>query len=113
VLVNALGQVKKWCRDGQEEIIIVPLEGTVLFSLSRHISPSRLDAVILARMLYRGPQLVPALRRRRYVTPPDSVGMAKALLPLERPRVLPHTANQPASRVVSDPFRALTLCLQR
>ena len=27
VLVNALGQVKKWCRDGQEEIIIVPLEG--------------------------------------------------------------------------------------
>ena len=31
VLVNALGQVKKWCRDGQEEIIIVPLEGTVAF----------------------------------------------------------------------------------
>jgi hypothetical protein len=28
VLVNALGQVKKWCRDNQEEIIIVPLEGT-------------------------------------------------------------------------------------
>lgn len=27
VLVNALGQLKKWCRDGQEEIIIVPLEG--------------------------------------------------------------------------------------
>ncbi|KAI0292960.1 hypothetical protein B0F90DRAFT_1644394, partial [Multifurca ochricompacta] len=26
VLVNALGQVKKWCRDGQEEILIVPLE---------------------------------------------------------------------------------------
>ncbi|KAI0264890.1 hypothetical protein BC834DRAFT_924461 [Gloeopeniophorella convolvens] len=26
VLVNALGQVRKWCRDGQEEIIIVPLE---------------------------------------------------------------------------------------
>jgi hypothetical protein len=35
VLVNALGQIKKWCRDGQEEIIIVPLEGTVSFSLSR------------------------------------------------------------------------------
>jgi hypothetical protein len=35
VLVNALGQVKKWCRDGQEEIIIIPLEGTVSFSLSR------------------------------------------------------------------------------
>jgi hypothetical protein len=32
VLVNALGQIKKWCRDGQEEIIIVPLEGT--FSIS-------------------------------------------------------------------------------
>ena len=27
VLVNALGQLKRWCRDGQEEIIIVPLEG--------------------------------------------------------------------------------------
>lgn len=27
VLVNALGQLKKWCRDGQEEIVIVPLEG--------------------------------------------------------------------------------------
>ncbi|KAI0064961.1 hypothetical protein BV25DRAFT_1799491 [Artomyces pyxidatus] len=26
VLVNALGQVKKWCRDGREEILIVPLE---------------------------------------------------------------------------------------
>lgn len=35
VLVNALGQIKKWCRDGQEEIIIIPLEGTVSFSLSR------------------------------------------------------------------------------
>jgi hypothetical protein len=34
VLVNALGQIKKWCRDGQEEIIIVPLEGTVIFSRS-------------------------------------------------------------------------------
>lgn len=32
VLVNALGQIKKWCRDGQEEIIIVPLEG--IFSIS-------------------------------------------------------------------------------
>jgi len=35
VLVNALGHVKKWCRDGQEEIIIIPLEGTISFSLSR------------------------------------------------------------------------------
>ena len=35
VLVNALGQIKKWCRDGQEEIIIVPLEGTVSFTLTR------------------------------------------------------------------------------
>jgi hypothetical protein len=52
VLVNALGQVKKWCRDGQDEIIIVPLEGTVSFFLSfGHISPSRLHAAILARML--------------------------------------------------------------
>lgn len=27
VLVHALYQVKKWCRDGRDEIIIVPLEG--------------------------------------------------------------------------------------
>ncbi|KZV75012.1 hypothetical protein PENSPDRAFT_662026 [Peniophora sp. CONT] len=26
VLIHALGQVKKWCRDGREETIIVPLE---------------------------------------------------------------------------------------
>jgi hypothetical protein len=28
VLVHALYQVKKWCREGREEIIIIPLEGT-------------------------------------------------------------------------------------
>lgn len=27
VLVHALYKVKQWCRDGREEIIIVPLEG--------------------------------------------------------------------------------------
>jgi len=27
VLIHALYQVKKWCRDGREEVIIVPLEG--------------------------------------------------------------------------------------
>lgn len=27
VLVHALYQVKKWCRDGRAEILIVPLEG--------------------------------------------------------------------------------------
>jgi hypothetical protein len=27
VLVHAIYQVKKWCRDGREEVIIVPLEG--------------------------------------------------------------------------------------
>jgi hypothetical protein len=27
VLVHALYQVKKWCRDGREEVIIIPLEG--------------------------------------------------------------------------------------
>lgn len=31
VLVNALYQVKKWCRDGREEIVIVPLEGEYCF----------------------------------------------------------------------------------
>lgn len=33
VLVHALHQVKKWCRDGREEIVIIPLEGPS--SLSR------------------------------------------------------------------------------
>lgn len=27
VLVHALHQVKKWCRDGRHEVVIVPLEG--------------------------------------------------------------------------------------
>lgn|ERR1700753_3002973 len=27
VLIHALGQLKKWCRDGRGEIIIIPLEG--------------------------------------------------------------------------------------
>lgn len=27
VLIHALGQLKKWSRDGREEIVIVPLEG--------------------------------------------------------------------------------------
>ena len=39
VLVNALGQVKKWCRDGQEEIIIVPLEGIFFILSLHHASP--------------------------------------------------------------------------
>jgi len=28
VLIHALYQVKKWCRDGREEVLIVPLEGS-------------------------------------------------------------------------------------
>lgn len=31
VLVHAIGQVKKWCRSGREEIIVVPLEGSFDF----------------------------------------------------------------------------------
>jgi hypothetical protein len=27
VLVHALHQVKRWCREGREEVVIVPLEG--------------------------------------------------------------------------------------
>jgi hypothetical protein len=27
VLIHALGHVKKWCQDGREEIVIIPLEG--------------------------------------------------------------------------------------
>lgn len=30
VLIHALYQVKKWCRDGREEIVIVPLEGSCI-----------------------------------------------------------------------------------
>jgi hypothetical protein len=29
VLVHCFGQVKAWCRDGREEILVVPLEGTL------------------------------------------------------------------------------------
>jgi hypothetical protein len=63
VLVNALGQIKKWCRDGQEEIIIVPLEGTVSFSLSRscllsstrgHACPARFIKERIWRWRYDG-----------------------------------------------------------
>lgn len=32
VLVHALYQLKKWCRDGREEVVIVPLEGQLLVS---------------------------------------------------------------------------------
>jgi hypothetical protein len=49
VLVNALGRVKKWCRDGQEEVIIIPLEGTISFSRSLGHVSCRLLAVMLAR----------------------------------------------------------------
>jgi hypothetical protein len=34
VLIHALYQVKKWCRDGRQEIIIVPLEGTISITFS-------------------------------------------------------------------------------
>ena len=29
VLIHALYQVKKWCRDGRRKIVIIPLEGTI------------------------------------------------------------------------------------
>jgi hypothetical protein len=31
VLIHAIHQVKKWCRDGRSEVVIVPLEGPWLF----------------------------------------------------------------------------------
>jgi hypothetical protein len=34
VLVNALYQVKKWCKDGREEVVIVPLEGEYIIKFS-------------------------------------------------------------------------------
>ena len=34
VLIHALYQVKKWCRDGRQEIVIVPLEGTMPVAFS-------------------------------------------------------------------------------
>lgn len=37
VLIHALGQVKKWCRDGRNEVIIVPLEG--VYSCHIYIQP--------------------------------------------------------------------------
>jgi hypothetical protein len=59
VLVNALYQVKKWCRDGREEIIIVPLEGEYCFF---HLRPSLIDLFKLSTPLIysrRGPPLSP------------------------------------------------------
>lgn len=48
VLVHALHQVKKWCREGREEIVVIPLEG---WSLLSHIwvwrSPHRCSAQYL------------------------------------------------------------------
>ena len=34
VLIHALYQVKKWCRDGRQEIVIVPLEGAIPVAFS-------------------------------------------------------------------------------
>ena len=35
VLIHALYQVKKWCRDDRQEIVIVPLEGMIPITFSR------------------------------------------------------------------------------
>ena len=35
VLVHAISQVKKWCREGRQEIVIVPLEGASASALFR------------------------------------------------------------------------------
>ncbi|KAF8264238.1 hypothetical protein EI94DRAFT_1593913, partial [Lactarius quietus] len=52
VLVNALGQLKKWCRDGQEEIIIVPLEAlNTLDLLKKGSTPLAQRARTASRML--------------------------------------------------------------
>jgi hypothetical protein len=67
VLVNALGQVKKWCRDGQEEIIIVPLEGTVSFPPLGHVSPCRLLAVMPAQHVLSRSGFGAGARRQRYL----------------------------------------------
>ncbi|KAH9168536.1 hypothetical protein EDB89DRAFT_2073820 [Lactarius sanguifluus] len=52
VLVNALGQLKKWCRDGQEEVIIVPLEAlNTLDLLKKGSTPLAQRARTASRML--------------------------------------------------------------
>ncbi|KAI9456042.1 hypothetical protein BJY52DRAFT_608552 [Lactarius psammicola] len=52
VLVNALGQLKRWCRDGQEEIIIVPLEAlNTLDLLKKGSTPLAQRARTASRML--------------------------------------------------------------
>jgi hypothetical protein len=35
VLIHALYQVRKWCRDGRQEIVIVPLEGMIPVTFNR------------------------------------------------------------------------------
>jgi len=45
VLLHALYQIKKWCRDGREEVLIVPLEGMFRIIILLH---KKLIATILA-----------------------------------------------------------------
>lgn len=57
---------------------------------------------MLAQHVYRGADLTPALRRQRYVTPPDSPGQVKALsLPERGSLSSSHPINQPAGRIMS------------
>src|SRR5712672_4336273 len=70
VLVNALGQIKKWCRDGQEEVIIVPLEGKITFLCLGHAPPSPSLAAILAPGLHGSDYYPPTQRRRCHAAMP-------------------------------------------
>ena len=35
VLVHGISHLKKWCREGRQEVVIIPLEGQISSSLSR------------------------------------------------------------------------------
>jgi hypothetical protein len=106
VLVNALGQVKKWCRDNQEEIIIVPLEGTFFFNSSLIFFPSSTPCRACPRALCRDAFGAGAAAAAPVnAVPPKKPGVRQAMalalsLPPERnSRICP--VCQPARRVCS------------
>jgi hypothetical protein len=87
VLVHALYQVKKWCRDGREEIVIIPLEGrsllphmglplTALAQRSIHWIFSRRARVLLPRE----PALLPGFSKHRLEQIPASESSGMTLL---------------------------------
>ncbi|EPQ53066.1 hypothetical protein GLOTRDRAFT_122366 [Gloeophyllum trabeum ATCC 11539] len=66
VLIHCIGQVKKWCRDDREEIIIVPLEAlNTLDLLKKGTSPLAQRARAASRILEAQVGMNPRIRVQR------------------------------------------------